>query len=125
MTTIDIHGASRGDVVGASSSTRLRLTARGRRVLAFIASVPAIIALSIAILSGGGALASNEGASGVTFDHVTVQAGDTLWSIARSVAPEADPRDVVDAIVGLNALSTASLQPGQSIAIPTEYSAAR
>lgn len=124
MTTIDILGASsRGRVVVAAPATRLRLTVRGRRVLAFLASVPVVVALGIGIVSGGGALASNEGASGVTFTHVTVQPGDTLWSIARAVAPDVDPRDAVDAIVRLNALDSGSLDAGQSIAIPAEYSA--
>ncbi len=124
MTTIDTLGASpRGRVVAATPTTRLRLTVRGRRVLAFLASVPVVVALGVAIVSGGGALASNEGASGVTFTHVAVQPGDTLWSIARAVAPESDPRDVVDAIVRLNALPSGSLDVGQSIAIPAQYTA--
>lgn len=124
MTTIDILGASpRGRVI-AAPTTRLRLTVRGRRVLAFLAAIPVAVALSVAIVSGGGALASNEGESGVSFSHVTVQPGDTLWSIARAVAPESDPRDVVDAIVRLNALPSGGLDVGQSIAIPAEYAAA-
>lgn len=124
MTTIDILGASpRGRVIAAAPATRLRLTVRGRRVLAFLASIPVIVALGIGIVSGGGALASNEGSSGVTFTHVTVQPGDTLWSIARAVAPGVDPRDAVDAIVRLNALDSGSLDAGQRIAIPAEYSA--
>lgn len=124
MTTIDILGAApRGRVIAAAPTTRLRLTVRGRRVLAFLASIPVVVALGIGIVSGGGALASNEGASGVTFTHVIVQPGDTLWSIARAVAPDVDPRDAVGAIVRLNALDSGSLDVGQSIAIPAEYSA--
>ncbi len=47
--------------------------------------------------------------------------GDTLWSVAERVAPTADPRDVVDAIMRLNALSSARLDAGQQVAIPLEY----
>lgn len=102
--------------------TRLRLTVRGRRVVAFLAALPAVVALSIAIVSGGGALASGEGSVPAgTFEQVTVLPGDTLWSIAESVAPAADPRDVVDAIVRLNALDSGQLDAGQSISIPLEY----
>lgn len=126
MTTIDILGASpRRAVLGAAPATRLRLTRRGRRVLAFLASVPAVVALSIAIISGGGALATSDAGAGAAFEKVTVMPGDTLWSIAESVAPQADPRDVVDAIMRLNALPSASLDAGETIAIPVEYSAAR
>lgn len=126
MTTIDILGASpRRAVLGAAPATRLRLTRRGRRVLAFLASVPAIVALSIAIISGGGALATSDSGAGAAFETVTVMPGDTLWSIAESVAPQADPRDVVDAIMRLNALPSGSLDAGETIAIPLEYGAAR
>lgn len=126
MTTIDILGASpRRAVLGAAPATRLRLTRRGRRVLAFLASVPAVVALSIAIISGGGALATSDAGAGAAFEKVTVMPGDTLWSIAESVAPQADPRDVVDAIMRLNALPSGSLDAGETIAIPLEYSAAR
>lgn len=118
MTTIDIAGIH----AVSAPSTRLRLTTRGRRVLAALASVPAVVALSIAIVSGGGALASGEqSAPAGTFETVTVMPGDTLWSVAERVAPTADPRDVVDAIMRLNALSSARLDAGQQVAIPLEY----
>ena len=108
----------------SAPTTRLRLTTRGRRVLAGLASVPAVAALGVAIDSGGGALATAEnGASADAFETVTVLPGDSLWSIARDVAPAADPRDVVDDIMNLNALSSAVLDAGQSLAIPVEYSA--
>ena len=124
MTTIDILGASpRRAVLGAAPATRLRLTRRGRRVLAVLASVPAIVALSIAIISGGGALATSDSGAGAAFEKVTVMPGDTLWSIAEEAAPGADPRDVVDAIVRLNALPSGALAVGQTLALPAEYSA--
>lgn len=124
MTTIDI---TRTPMFAAPvPTTRLRLTVRGRRLLAFLASVPAVLALSIAIVSGGGALASADGgAPAGTFEQVTVMPGDSLWSIAQTVAPHADPRDVVDAIMRLNALPSGALLAGQSISLPLEYSAQR
>lgn len=122
MTTIDIAGSHRSPT---SYPTRLRLTARGRRALAVVASLPAVVALSIAVISGGGALASGDAGEPVSFESVTVMTGDTLWSIAGHVAPTADPRDVVDDIMRLNALSSASLDAGQTIAIPAEYASGR
>lgn len=113
MSTIDITPAV---------TTRLRLTMRGRRVLAAIAAVPAAIALGVAILGGGAALASHASGASVHYETVTVHPGDTLWGIAQEVAPRDDPRDVVDAIVNLNALDQVTLVPGQRIAIPTQYS---
>lgn len=110
----------------ARRSTRLRLTTRGRRLLAGLAALPAVIALSIAVVSGGSAaLASlDTGAPTGSFVSVTVSPGDSLWSIAEEVAPQADPRDVVDAIVRLNALDGAAIEAGQSLAIPAVYAPA-
>jgi Tfp pilus assembly protein FimV len=111
---------------GGSRATRLRLTARGRRVLAAMAALPAAIALSAAIIGGGAALATRDaGAAPGSFTTVTVDSGDTLWSIAQEVAPASDPRDVVDAIVRLNALDGVTLLAGQSLAIPAEYAGQR
>lgn len=113
-------GSSRSQRV---AGTRLRLTMRGRRVLALLAALPAAMALSIAVLGGGAALASREaGAPAESFTTVTVAPGASLWSIAQEVAPERDPRDVVDAIVRLNALESVSVWVGQSLAIPAEFS---
>ncbi|WP_169581412.1 MULTISPECIES: LysM peptidoglycan-binding domain-containing protein [Microbacterium] len=128
MTAISITTPALGSIpfARAGASTRLRLTVRGRRVLATIAALPAIAAIAIAMVSGGSALASRDaGAAAGSFVTVTVSSGDSLWSIAEEVAPAADPRDVVDAIVRLNALDGATLQAGQSLAIPAEYAPTR
>ncbi|MDY0909260.1 LysM peptidoglycan-binding domain-containing protein [Microbacterium sp. CFBP9034] len=104
-------------------STRLRMTVRGRRVLASLAALPAVIAVGIAVISGGSALASRDaGAPADSFTTITVSSGESLWSIAESVAPHDDPRDVVDAIVRLNALDSVTVQAGQSLSIPAQYS---
>ena len=50
--------------------------------------------------------------------YVTVQSGDSLWSLADSYAPNEDPRDWIAEVVLLNALETAELTPGQQIALP-------
>ncbi len=102
--------------------TRLRLTVRGRRVLAAAAALPAVLVLSLAIIGGGAALASRDaGAPADSFTTITVSSGESLWSIAQEVAPNADPRDVVDAIVRLNALDGVTIAAGQRLAIPSEY----
>ncbi len=104
------------------SPTRLRLTARGRRVVVGLVSLPLAAAVFLGALAGGEALASRS-ASAPTgeFTTVLVEPGDSLWSIALEVAPAADPRDVVDEIVRLNALGSSSVTAGQRIAIPTEF----
>ena len=78
------------------------------------------------VLGGSSALASlDQGAPPASFETITVSAGDSLWSIAQEIAPQADPRDVVDAIAQLNALDDATVSAGQRLAIPAEYSSGR
>ncbi|WP_179559605.1 LysM peptidoglycan-binding domain-containing protein [Microbacterium sp. AK009] len=118
-----MSGAMTGTMASVGGgATRLRLTARGRRVLAFLAALPAVVALSVAMISGGSALATRaDGATVGSFDTVTVQAGDSLWAIAERVAPAADPRDVVAAFSRLNGLDAGLVSAGQELAIPAEY----
>lgn len=112
-------------IASATPRTRLRPTPRGRRLLALAAALPAVVALSWAVLGGGSALASlDTGAPAASFQTVTVSSGDTLWSIAEEIAPQADPRDVVDALASLNAVDDAALQAGQKLAVPVEYASA-
>ncbi|MBW9109831.1 LysM peptidoglycan-binding domain-containing protein [Microbacterium trichothecenolyticum] len=114
--------AERATRAVAGRSTRLRLTVRGRRVLAVLAALPAVVALSVAVLGGGAALASRDaGAPAGSFTTVTVAPGESLWTIAEDVAPDRDPRDVVDELVRLNALETVLVQAGQRLAIPAAY----
>ena len=46
-----------------------------------------------------------------------VESGDTLWSIARRVAPGRDPRPVVDRLIEANDLGD-GLRAGQELSIP-------
>ena len=109
----------------APRATRLRLTVRGRRTLASLAALPAVVALSLAVVSGGSALASRDASAPTgSFTSLTVTSGESLWSIAERVAPAADPRDVVDAIVRLNALDGVTVSAGQRLSIPAEYAPA-
>jgi LysM domain-containing protein len=46
-----------------------------------------------------------------------VEPGDTLWSIARRVAPGRDPRPVVDGLIEANDVR-GGLQAGQELSVP-------
>ena len=94
----------------------LRLTARGRRVVAGLS-----IAIGLSIAAGTVVAIEVDRGSGLRLagsDTVVVRSGDTLWSIAREVAPEEDPRAVVDAIVELNGLDSVDLLPGAQLQLP-------
>ena len=97
------------------TTTSLRITRRGRVVLGLALALP-VMALSV-FLASSGALAVSDAASN-DFEYMTVLSGDTLWSIATMISPHEDPRDVVANIISLNQLETASLMPGQEIALP-------
>jgi nucleoid-associated protein YgaU len=56
--------------------------------------------------------------SGVSTTEWVVQPGDTLWTIAETVAPDTDPRDMIARIVQLNDLPDSSVQAGQTLRIP-------
>ena len=111
----------RSDSAVPDRPTRLRLTARGRRVLATLAAAPIAAAIAFSVLAGGSALASGAQAAPVDFQTVTVMPGDTLWSLATTIAPAADPRDVVDDIIRLNNLAGGTIQVGSELAIPVAY----
>ena len=99
----------------------LRITRRGRTVVTFLVAVPLAIAAAVFGLGAVGAAAGTSSGSASSFHYVTVDPGESLWQLAVSVAPNADPRDVVADIQNLNNLSSGVLQPGQRIAIPTKY----
>ncbi|MEM9613321.1 MAG: LysM peptidoglycan-binding domain-containing protein [Actinomycetota bacterium] len=52
-------------------------------------------------------------------DHIHVaRSGDSLWSIAVGLAPDADPRPIVDALAEAN--GGTALRVGQQVVIPAE-----
>lgn len=103
---------------GSIGTTRLRLTRRGRIVFSTMAALPLVVGAFVVTINGGAAIASNGTGGTATFDYVTVSAGQSLWQLAETIAPEADPRDVIADIVALNQLDSASVEPGQRLALP-------
>jgi nucleoid-associated protein YgaU len=88
-----------------------RVRVRRTRLLALL-----LVAASFLMVAPG--LARGDGperpVARVTY---TVQAGDTLWVIARRAAPERDPREVVDELIRDNRLQ-GQLHPGQQLSLP-------
>ena len=66
------------------------------------------------LVSGG----AGEGLHLAGVSSVVVEPGDTLWSIAESVADGSDVRAVVDRIQELNGLEGSGLVPGQVLQLP-------
>jgi nucleoid-associated protein YgaU len=98
-----------------ASPAPLRLTRRGRRV---VAGLSMAIGLGIAAVTVAVEVASGGGLQLAGSSTVVVQPGDTLWSLAERLAPQEDPRAVIDAIVDLNGLAGTELLPGQVLDLP-------
>jgi LysM domain len=92
---------------------RLRLTRRGRLVLIVL---PAVLAGTAALVSLTAPLAQAQPAQPAR--TIVVGTGDTLWSIALRIAPNADPRDVVADLERVNRLPDAGVQAGERLALP-------
>lgn len=95
---------------GDRSSPALRLTVRGQAVLA------AVVAALVWLLS------VDPGAPQVPAERpatVVVQPGQTLWQVAGAIAPSADRRETVDALIEANRLSSAGVVvAGQQLVVP-------
>ncbi len=97
------------------ASGPVRLTTRGRIVLATVASV----LLSVMVVLSGQITADAGSASGgPALAAVVVQPGESLWSIASEVAPAADPRETIALIRDLNGMQGSTVVPGQSLVVP-------
>lgn len=84
-----------------------------RRRLAVLGLVLVVLSLASAALHLLGPGPTDAGVRPVAAVRVVVEPGDTVWSLAAEVAPGADPRPVVDAIVEANGGSV--LVAGQSL----------
>ena len=116
MSTIAIHPS-------LADRSPIRLTPRGR----FLARLAVLASLSILLFSAASIYTqASAGPQTQTlptpYVKVTVTPGQTLWSIASSMAsPGDDPRDLVNAIVDINHLKSPELFAGQKIYLPTRH----
>ena len=99
---------------------RLRLTRRGRVVFASLAAIPLVIAGLVFGLGASDAVATQD-AAGDSLTWVTVEGGQSLWDLAAEIAPADDPREFAAQVVSFNQLASSEIQPGQELAIPTQY----
>ncbi len=90
----------------------------GALVAIAVAGVAALIWLAVA----GRADAANHvrpgGSAAGTMVRVVVRPGQTLWSIAATADPTADPRIVIQQIVDDNALGGTGIRAGQVLWVP-------
>jgi len=106
-----------GAVTSVAPGGSLRLTRLGRLMVGLVAAV-----LGLTVFAGAAATAVRHGRPAPALPRsgpatVVVQPGETLWTIARRVAPARDPREVVTDLRRLNALPTADIRAGQQLRI--------
>ena len=90
------------------------------RFTIFITLMIMIIGLSLnAVLNLSKAYADGKGTDIKTYYAITVESGDTLWSIAQNyVGSKTDIREFIYEIKTLNDLDSSDIQIGQELLIP-------
>lgn len=110
---------ARPGVSPSSATSPLRLTRRGRIVVAVMAAL-LVAGLSLAVAGAAQATgpSASQRATGPNLARVVVRPGQTLWSVAENADPNADPRLVIQQIAQLNALTSDNLVAGQRLWVP-------
>ena len=97
------------------ANSGLKLTVRGRRVVALLALLPIFVAFLLV-----GTRAAQADATGPTTAVVKVEACQSLWDVAVAIAPNEDPRSTIWTIKALNGLETSEVQAGQALIVPAK-----
>ena len=106
------------------AAPRMRLTRRGRTVVASAAALLVMLVMTIASIQAGAGAAQatshaiSRGAAERNLTQVTVRPGQNLWTIAEAADPDADVRVIIQEIIEDNALTGTELMPGQQLRVP-------
>ena len=119
--------AAARSAVPEPATAPLRLTRRGRLVVTGMA-ILLTAAVSVGLAgaaqamghSGAPARPGTSGTAGAAFAKVEVRPGQSLWTLAETYDPNADPRQVIQEIQQLNSLNTDQVQPGQVLWMPRD-----
>jgi len=102
-----------------STDVPLRLTRRGRVV---IAAAAAILVAVVSLVAAGAVQATSHSlpprVARQNLSQVVVRPGQSLWSVAESADPHADTRLVVQQIIELNGLTGDVVAAGQRLWVP-------
>jgi len=112
------HGGSTVSSVGAAPRRLAPEIYRARRLAAVALAFGLVVGAVVGIVSVGGQAAASRGDQADVTDSVliTVMPGDTLWGIARGLAPDTDPRALVHQLSAI--AGKGPLQPGQQLVVP-------
>jgi LysM repeat protein len=100
-----------------SGRTPVRLTRRGRIVVASMSAL-VIGVLSVVLATAAQATHGGSASPGRYVTKVLVRPGQSLWSLAETYDPNADPRVISAQIQQLNSMTSDQLRPGQVLWVP-------
>lgn len=107
---------------GTEIAAPLRLTRRGRVVLAtFAVALVTVVIAALGLAAAGGAQAANHGRPGAGYQgmrQIVVRPGQTLWTIATRAEPSVDPRLVISQIMTANSMTSPAVQAGELLWVP-------
>ena len=95
----------------------VRLTRRGRLVVASMSAL-AIGVLSVVLATAAQATHGGPASPGRYVTKVLVRPGQSLWTLAETYDPNADPRVISAQIQQLNSMTSDQLRPGQVLWVP-------
>lgn len=101
----------------ARPATAVRLTRRGRILLVLMLAAVLLAAFSLGRTGSQAADVAGAGSTSAV-EQITVQSGESLWSVAARIAPDNDTRVIVQQIRRLNDLDGSQLQVGQLLLLP-------
>lgn len=109
-----VHVAPAQRPAAGSASAPVRLTRRGRLVMA-----AAVLGAAFGILGAAQpqAFALGDRDAAVS-ERVTVRPGETLWAIAARTTPGVDPRDTIARIQSMNDLESSTVPAGSVLLVP-------
>lgn len=103
-----------------SAAARRRRRANGARMrsrfVLFAATILTLVGLVVAFGQLAGATDTSRPESPTAI--MTVQSGDSLWTIAMNTSQLSDPRETVDRIREMNGLRDSVIVPGQQLIVP-------
>lgn len=118
MSTLAINSLNQGFYGNSINPSGAKLTHRARLARAFVVASLAVLLLAAIANRAGAGTSSSPIATSPTFVTVTVAPGDTLWSLAGTLAQGSDIRSLMAEIVSVNSLVSFDLSAGQRLRIP-------
>ena len=114
---IEAPSTRSGRSAGSPTTPAVRLTRRGRLVI-FMAALGVLLATAVAF--GASSTATDEPGVPTPSVVVMVDSGESLWQIAARYAEPGGTQALVDRIIEINALDSATVDAGERIRIPVE-----